>query len=118
VTTSIVVGGILLSADQQLGVEQLAVGASADLVDRRGIQVDKDGAGHVFAAAGLGEEGLERAGVGEVLRIGVRTTICLETVLKQVQLPGTVTQLGSRLTYVQVTDLAAHVVRLPLYQIG
>ena len=32
VTTSVVVGGVLLASDQLLGVEQLAVGASADLI--------------------------------------------------------------------------------------
>jgi hypothetical protein len=89
-----------------------------------GVQVDEDGAWHVFAAAGLGEEGLEGARVGEVRRIGVGATICQETVLEQVpglcasiscagcsgvfedaQLPGAVAQLDSRLSYVQVTDL-------------
>jgi hypothetical protein len=33
-----VVGGVLLAADQLLGVEQLAVGASADLIDDSGLQ--------------------------------------------------------------------------------
>ena len=32
VTTGVVVGGILLTGDQLLGVEQLAVGASTDLI--------------------------------------------------------------------------------------
>ena len=32
VTTGVVVGGILLASDELLGVEQLAVGASADLI--------------------------------------------------------------------------------------
>src|SRR3954452_25452260 len=61
VATGIVVGGILLAADQQLGVEQLAVGTSADLVDRGRVEVDEKGAGDVYAIARLGEEGLERA---------------------------------------------------------
>jgi hypothetical protein len=95
-----VVGSILLAADQQLRVEQLAVGTSADLVNGlsllapgvciaesatyRGIQVDKDGARNVFAVASLREEGLERAALVELLRIGVRTTVSLEAVLKKV----------------------------------
>lgn len=33
VSTGIVVGSILLAADQELGVEQLAVGAGTDLVN-------------------------------------------------------------------------------------
>jgi hypothetical protein len=41
----------------------------------RGVQVDKDGARHVLAAARLGEEGLERSALVELLRIGVGTAI-------------------------------------------
>ena len=95
-----VVGSILLAADQQLRVEQLAVGTSADLVNGlgllapglcvaesatyRGVQVDEDGARNVFAVASLREEGLARASLVERLRIGVRATISLEAVLKEV----------------------------------
>eukprot|EP00983_Pelagomonas_calceolata_P034589 1083909-Pelagomonas_calceolata.AAC.3 len=54
-----VVGSILLAGDQLLGVEQLAVGARADLVNHSGLQVQEDGAGHVLASTSLGEEGVE-----------------------------------------------------------
>ena len=47
-----------------------------------GVQVDKDGARDVFAVASLREEGLERATLVEILRIGVRTAVSLEAVLK------------------------------------
>ena len=80
-------------------MEQLAVGTSADLINGlhrlviiqpcgtqlatyRGVQVDEDGTRNVFAAASLREEGLERAALVEILRIGVRTTVSLEAVLK------------------------------------
>jgi hypothetical protein len=96
-----VVGGILLSADQQLGMEQLTIGSSPDLVDGlprilaivdmnspgwayRRVQIDKDGAGDVFSAAGLREESLERATLCLVLRIGVGTSIGLETMLEEI----------------------------------
>jgi hypothetical protein len=96
-----VVGSILLAADQQLGVEQLAVGTGSDLVDGlcqlalrriqcsecvayRWVQVDKDGARDVFAAASLGEEGLERATLREIRRIGVRTAVSLQAMLEKV----------------------------------
>ena len=82
--TRTVVGSVLLAADQQLRVEQLAVGAGSDFVDWRRVQVDEDGTGDVFAAASLREEGLERAALVEILRIGVRTTVSLEAVLKKV----------------------------------
>jgi hypothetical protein len=80
----------------------------------RRVQIDKDGTRDVFAAASLGEEGLERSALVELLRIGVRTAVRLEAVLKQVpvkvasirirgkrvvfvyvQLPGAVSELGS-----------------------
>jgi hypothetical protein len=54
-----VVGRILLAGDQLLGVEELAVGARADLVDDGGLEVEEHGAGHVFAGTGLREEGVE-----------------------------------------------------------
>ena len=81
VTTGIVVGGILLSANQKLGVEELAVGAGADLIDRRGVEINKDRPGDVFATARLGEEGIEGAALGEVGGLGVRAAVRQETVL-------------------------------------
>ena len=84
VTTGIVVGGILLAADQELGVEQLAVVAGADLVDGGRVEIDEDGSRDVFAVAGLGEEGLERAGIAKVLRVRSRTAISSEAVLEQI----------------------------------
>lgn len=136
-----VVGGIFLSADQLLGVEQLTVRSGADLVDgllqlatdpvvvlsrsitHRGVQVDEDGARHVFAAAGLGEESLERAALADLVGVfGVNAAIGLEAMLEQVpamvghlprkgrsgaelQLPGAVTQLSTGLADVKVADL-------------
>lgn len=79
-----VVGGVLLAADQQLGVEELAVGASSDLVDGRGVQVDEDGTRDVFAAASLGEESLVRARLTKLLRIGVGAAIRQQAVLEEV----------------------------------
>ena len=84
VTTSIVVGRILLTADQQLRMEQLAVVTSANLVDGRGVEIDEDRARDIFAAASLSEYGIELAGVVECLGVRVGTTILLETVLEQV----------------------------------
>ncbi|RBQ96284.1 hypothetical protein VDGD_20232 [Verticillium dahliae] len=82
--TGVVVGGILLAADQQLGVEQLTVGAGTDLVNGRGVQVDEDGARNMLATAGFGEEGLERARVTDLRAVGVGTTVSAEAVLEEV----------------------------------
>jgi len=65
-------------------MEELAVITSADLVDWGGVEIDKDGARDVFAAASLSEDGIELSGVVEGLCVGVRTTILLEAMLEQV----------------------------------
>ena len=65
VTTGVVVRGVLLTGDDLLGVEQLAVGAGADLVDHGGLEIEEDGAGDVLASTSLGEEGVE-----SVVKIG------------------------------------------------
>ena len=83
-TTRIVVGRILLAADQQLGVEELSVITSADLINWAGVQIDEDGTGDVFARTGFGEDGIKLAAVVEGLRVRVRTAILLETVLEEV----------------------------------
>lgn len=83
-TTRIVVGGVLLATDQQLRVEQLSVVTGTDLIDRAGVQVDKDRSGNVFAGAGLSEDGIELTAIVECLGIGIGTTVLLEAVLKEV----------------------------------
>ena len=42
VSPGVVVGRVLLSAHQLLGVEQLPVGSSSNLVHHSGLQVDED----------------------------------------------------------------------------
>lgn len=145
-----VVGSILLAADQLLGVEKLTVVAGADFIDRlcnfyqhprsqlvpstfrltyRRIKVDEDRTRDIFAATGLGEEGLVGATVSDIVgKVLVIVTISLEAVLEQVpklggsvmspcanvakqeavknlQLPSSVTKLGTSLANVKVTDL-------------
>lgn len=84
VTTGIVVGGILLSTDQKLRVEELTVGARADLINGGRIQIDEDRSGYMLATAGFGKEGLVGTAIEDVLCVGVRATICSETVLQEI----------------------------------
>jgi hypothetical protein len=81
-------------------VEQLAIGTSSDLVDGlfpsapiqaskvvatyRRVQVDEDGTRNMLSAAGLGEKGLERSTLGEILRIRVGSSVGQQTVLEEV----------------------------------
>lgn len=80
----IVIRRILLSTDQQLGMEKLSVITGTNLIDGTGIQVYEDRAGNVFAAAGLCEDGIELAALVEVFGCGVRATIFAEAVLEEV----------------------------------
>jgi hypothetical protein len=84
VASRIIVGCVLLTADQQLGVEQLAVVTSADLVDWRRVEVDEDGTRDIFAAASLREDGIKLAGVVEGLRVRIRATILLQAVFEEI----------------------------------
>lgn len=82
-TSGIVVCRILLATDQELGVEELPICAGPDFVDRGRIEIDKNGTGNVFVAAGFVEEGLKGARVAH-LGIGIGTTIGLQAVLEKV----------------------------------
>jgi len=84
VATGVVVGGILLAADEELGMEELPVAARSDLVNGRRVQVDEDGARDVFAIASFGEKRLERAGITDILGVGVWPAIGPETVFKEI----------------------------------
>lgn len=103
--SGIVVRSIFFSADQQLGVEELAIIACADLVDRGGVQVDEDGAGHIFAAPCLGEERLKGAAFIQIFGVGVGAAVGFQAVLEEVELPGTVPELCARLADVKVENL-------------
>merc|ERR1711964_965017 len=94
---SVVIGGILLARDELLRVVQLAVGASANLIDHSGLQIQVDGAGHVLAGASLGEEGVEGVVTTTDGLVGGHLAIRLDAVLEAVQLPATVTDLATAL---------------------
>merc|ERR1712023_531052 len=95
--TSVVIGGILLARDELLRVVQLAVGASANLIDHSGLEVEVDATGHVLAGASLGEEGVEGVITTADGLVGRHLAIRLNTVLEAVKLPATVTDLATAL---------------------
>ena len=68
-------------------MEELTVGASADLVNDGGLQIDEDTAGNVLAGTGLGEEGVERVITATDGLVGGHLTIRLDTVLEAEKLP-------------------------------
>jgi hypothetical protein len=82
--SSIVIGRVLLAANQQLRVEQLAIVTSADLVNGRRVEVDEDGTRDIFPTASLREDCIELAGVMQRLRVRIRTTILLQAMFEEV----------------------------------
>ena len=76
--TSVVVGSVLLARHHLLWVEELPVGASPDLVDDRGLQVEEDSPWNMLPRTSLAEEGREGIILGLVsfhsrdLAIGLR----------------------------------------------
>ena len=59
VTSGEVVGGIFLSGDELLWVEQLSVGSGSNLIDNGWLEIEEDGSWDVLAGTSLGEEGVE-----------------------------------------------------------
>ena len=82
VTTGVVVGSILLAGDHLLGVVQLAVGSSADLIAHSGLEIHKDGTRNVLSSTSLREEGVERVIATADSLVGRHLTIGLDTVLE------------------------------------
>ncbi len=97
-TTSEIVGGILLTGDELLGREELAVGTSSDLIDDGGLQVKEDAAGDVLAGTGFGEEGVEDIIATSNFLVRWHLTIRLNTVLEAEKILAGVTNLDSGLT--------------------
>lgn len=83
-TASVVVGGILLAADQQLGMVERTIATGADLIDRRRVEVNEERTRDMLAAAGLGKECLKGAAVNAVRDIGVEAAIGSKAMLEEV----------------------------------
>jgi len=112
VTTGEVVGGIFLTGDELLGVEELSVGAGSDLIDDSGLEIEEDAAGNVLASASLGEEGVEGIITTTNGLVRGHLAIRLNTVLKAEELPAGVTDLDTGLTDVNRDNLTHDVVRM------
>jgi len=99
VTTGVVVGSILLAGDELLGVVQLTVGASADLVAHAGLQINKHATGHVLASTSLGEKGVEGVVAATDGLVGGHLSVGLNSVLKAEKFPAGVSGLDTGLAY-------------------
>lgn len=76
-------------------MEELLVGAGADLVDNGGLQISHDSTRNIFTSASLLEEGLEGLVIGVAVFHG---SVLVDAVLQAVELPASVTELNTSLT--------------------
>ena len=106
VTSGEVVGGIFLSGDELLGVEELSVGTSSDFIDDSGFKIEEDRSGNVLSGTSLREEGVEGIVTTTDGLVGGHLTIRLDTVLEAEELPAGVTDLDTTLTDMNSNDFS------------
>ena len=98
VTSGEVVGGIFLTGDELLWMEELSVGSGSDLIDNGWLEIEEDSSWDVLSSTSLGEEGVEGIITTTDGFIGWHLTIWLDTVLKAEELPAGVTDLDTSLS--------------------
>jgi hypothetical protein len=96
-TTSKVVGSILLSRDQLFRVEQLTVSSSTDFIDHGWLEIEEDASRDVLASTSLGEEGVESIITTTDGLVGWHLAVRLNTMLEAVEFPAGVTYLDASL---------------------
>merc|ERR1719273_643208 len=100
VTTGEVVGGVFLSGDELLWVEELSVGSGSDLIDNGWLKIEENGSWDLLASTSLGEEGVESIVSATDGLVRWHLTVWLDSVLKAEELPASVTDLDTGLTNV------------------
>jgi len=100
-----IVGGIFLTGDQLLWVEELTVGASTDLINHSRLQVHEHAARHVLAGTSLREESVERIITATNGLVAWHLTIRLDAVLQAEQLPARISDLDTALANVDADAL-------------
>ena len=112
VTTGEVVGGIFLSGDKLLWVEELSVGSGSDLIDNGWLEIKEDGSWDVLASTSLGEEGVESIIATTNGLIRWHLTVWLDSVLEAEEFPAGVSDLDTGLSDVDRNDFSHCDVRL------
>jgi hypothetical protein len=97
-TSGEVVGGIFLTGDELLWVEQLSVGSGSDFINNGWLEIEEDGSWDMLTSTSLGEEGVEGIITTTDGFVGWHLTIWLDSVLEAEELPTGVTELDTALT--------------------
>jgi hypothetical protein len=100
VTTGEVVGGIFLSGDELLWMEELSVGSGSDFIDDSWLEIEENCSWDVLAGTGFREEGVEGIVATSNSLVRWHLTVWLNTVLKAEEFPACVTDLDTGLTNV------------------
>jgi len=100
VTSGIVISGIFFACDELLRVEELAVGASANLINDCGFQVYKHCPGHMLASPCLTEEGVEGVVSSPNSLVTWHLAIRLNAMFQAVELPAGIADLDTSLANV------------------
>jgi hypothetical protein len=98
VTTGVVVGGIFLSGDQLLRVEELTVGTSADFVNDSWFEIQHNGTRDMLSGTSFREKGVEGIISSSDSLVRRHLSIRLDTVLEAVKFPAGITDLDTGLT--------------------
>jgi len=93
-----VVGGVFLSGDELLWMEELSVGSGSDFIDNGWLEIKEDGSWNVLSSTSLGEEGVEGIITTTDGFVGWHLTVWLDSVLKAEEFPTGVTNLETGLT--------------------
>ena len=101
-----VVGGVFLSGDELLWMEELSVGTSSNLINDGWLKIKHDSSWDVLTGTSLGEEGVEGIVTTTDGFIGWHLTVWLNSVLEAEKLPACVTDLDTGLTDVDGNDFS------------
>ena len=100
VSSSVVVGSVLLASDELFRVEELSVGSSPHFVNYSRLQVQEHSSRDVFSSSSLAEEGVEGIITTSNSLVRGHLSIRLDTVLETVEFPTCITDLYSSLSKV------------------
>ena len=98
VTTSVVVGSILLSSDELFRMEKLSVCSSPHFINDCGFQVEEDSTGDVLSRSSLTEEGVESIITTSDGFVRGHLAIRLDTMFQAVKFPAGITDLDTGLS--------------------
>ncbi len=98
VTSGEVVGGIFLSGDELLGMEELSVGSGSDFVNDSWLEIEEDCSWDVLACTSLREEGVEGIVSSSNGLIRWHLAVRLDSVLEAEEFPACVTDLDTGLS--------------------